>query len=157
MLVVVSTRQFADESALYNALTSTLAAAFNEEMATAVFDADGTLWRQDATESLLFYLESAGLLRPPAGWSTLLGYLDALYARSYQDACRYCATVFEGLRVEDVLAWSQWSFQATVAPSFVGVTQRLVRWLQENGVEVHPAPCGHLTPSHQVRQMIFFS
>ena len=137
MLISVSTRQFADESSLFDALTSILAPAFNGDKATAVFDADGTLWRKDATECFLFYLESVGLLRPPTGWSTLQAYLDHLYGRSYRDACRYCATVFEGLPVEDVLAWSESSFHGMVAPSLVGVTRRLVMWLQENDVQVH--------------------
>ena len=137
MLASMIVRQTSDSISLFKSLCAELSGAVSGQMDIAVFDADGTLWRADATETLLDTLEGLGLLRPPAGAATIADHLGGLYLQSYAAACEFCARIFRGQRLEDVLRWSESSFAEHVYQSMVPLTSDLVRWLHARKVEVH--------------------
>ena len=137
MLGLMITRQSTDATILLDALTSHLDDAFNQPGQIAVFDADGTLWRDDATESLLRYLESLGLITPPEGYASIDAALTAMYETSYVDACRYCASAFSGHGISDVMRWSEQSFARYVLPTMIPLTNGLIQWMQQRNAEVH--------------------
>ena len=130
-------RQTSAADSLFESLQRVLAPEFQQPGRIAVFDADGTLWRRDATETLMRALEDIGVIGPPAGSPCLDAHLESLYQQSYVRACEFCAQVFAGHRLVDVLRWSEMSFQRQLEPSMVTLTSKLVRWLHSLNAEVH--------------------
>ncbi len=81
---------------------------------TAVFDADGTLWNNDANEQLLGYIDEHDLISAPEGSGGLLAYNNALFAKDRRAASIFAAVCCAGQRLETLLQWSEASFQAHV-------------------------------------------
>jgi phosphoserine phosphatase len=92
--------------------------------AIALFDADGTLWREDVGEAFLRHLVSLGWVRLPDGSDPYEAYeraVDGDRATGYA----YAAQLQAGLEVQRVEAEARRFAAAWVPPRLVGDTARL--------------------------------
>src|SRR5438552_10803160 len=92
--------------------------------ALAVFDADGTLWREDVGEAFLRHLVSLGWVRLPDGSDPYEAYERAV-DRDRATGYAYAAQLQAGLDVERVEAEARRFAAAWVPPRLVGDTARL--------------------------------
>ncbi len=102
----------------------------------AVFDADGTLWKNDASEALLDWVDERGLISPPSGSPSLLAHNDLLCARDRAVGYAWAAQVMAGQRRTDVVGWAATCFEERVRSRVLDESCALVRHLQDAGWEV---------------------
>ncbi len=81
----------------------------------AVFDADGTLWGTDANENFLSHLDAHGLVRN-SKTETIRQEYDRRCEQDKHAGYQWGAQVCAGLRIEQVIAWAQDSYQTRTAP-----------------------------------------
>ena len=107
--------------------------ALGREMAggVAVFDADGTLWREDVGEAFLRHLVSLGWIRLPDGGDPYAAYERAV-ERDRAAGYAFAAQLQAGLRVETVQAEAQ-RFAASWVPGRLVGDARALRDLCETG------------------------
>ena len=126
-------RQFSP--GLHAALTSLLADP--EAVRIAVFDADGTLWRGDATETLLGWLDARGRLARPDGEGGVLGHYDRLCAVDRVVGYTWATEVFAGHLLSEVQEWAAECFEAQMVPQMHAEMSGLVQAFIANGWTVY--------------------
>jgi phosphoserine phosphatase len=99
----------------------------------AVFDADGTLWREDAGEAFLRHLVSLGWVRLADGSDPYLAYERAV-DRDREAGYAYAAQLQAGLAVELVQAEATRFARAWVPPRRIGDTAELRELCQSAGL-----------------------
>ncbi len=100
----------------------------------AAFDADETLWADDAGVGFLEWADLGGRLPGAAR-----GSFDAYRRLRPQDeaaALGLCATAFAGLTVDHVAELAEEHFAARIAPGIFPAMRELVAWLGARGVPV---------------------
>src|SRR5947208_1230900 len=102
--------------------------------ALAVFDADGTLWREDVGEAFLRHLVSLGWVRLPDGGDPYEEYerrVDADKRSGYL----FAAQLQAGLLVTDVQAEAELFARKWIPPRMVGQVQELRALCEERGLQ----------------------
>src|SRR5438552_14782482 len=92
--------------------------------ALAVFDADGTLWREDVGEAFLRHLVSLGWVRLPDGSDPYEAYERAV-DRDRATGYAYAAQLQAGLEVEAVEAEAKRFAASWVPPRLIRATTRV--------------------------------
>ena len=100
------------------------AAAAPSPGALAVFDADGTLWREDIGEAFLRHLVRLGWVKLPDGSDPYLAYERAV-ERDRATGYAYAAQLMAGLSVPQVANEAYRFAIEWVPPRIVGVAKRL--------------------------------
>lgn len=100
--------------------------------AYAAFDADGTLWRHDASKVFFEYLIEKALVPLPEDPKE---HYRKLKAKDPKLAYLWLAQILEGLKLEQVDEWAKESFKKTPLQGFEDI-RRLVDSLEELGLEI---------------------
>jgi phosphoserine phosphatase len=100
---------------------------------TAVFDADGTLWGADASESFMDWMEHHGHLCAPDGATSVLEYYYNLMERDRVASFVWAAQRCVGLEPAAVAEFSEISFTERVADHTYPAMAELVAALQSRG------------------------
>lgn len=99
----------------------------------AVFDADGTLWREDVGEAFLRHLVSLGWVKLPGGGDPYEAYERAV-DRDRATGYAYAAQLQESLEVAAVSAEAERFARAWVPPRLIRDTQALRELSEEAGL-----------------------
>jgi HAD superfamily phosphoserine phosphatase-like hydrolase len=99
----------------------------------ACFDADGTLWQGD---TVVAFIEEHLEKLPAKGSEGFDHTLKRVLGEINQDTARLQHAVFAGLAPDQAAEWSQRSFERRIAAGAYDKVWRLVRDLEEAGVEV---------------------
>ncbi|HEY6909549.1 MAG TPA: haloacid dehalogenase-like hydrolase [Myxococcales bacterium] len=99
----------------------------------AVFDADGTLWREDVGEAFLRHLVSLGWVKLPGGGDAYEAYERAV-DRDRAAGYAYAAQLQAGLEVAAVRAEAERFAGAWVPPRLIGDTLALRALCEEAGL-----------------------
>ena len=109
------------------------AAARAEPGGLALFDADGTLWREDAGEAFLRHLVSLGWVKLPDGSDPYDAYERAV-DRDRAAGYAYAAQLQAGLEVEKVGAEARRFAASWVPPRRIAATSRLRELCESAGL-----------------------
>ncbi len=133
MLPPMLSRQFSEP------LRSSISNLLADPAATrvAVFDADGTLWRGDATETLLGWLDTRGRLKRPPGEGGVLGHYDRLCAIDRVVGYTWATEIFAGHDEVEVAAWGSECFEAEMVPQMHDEMSGLVAGFLAGGWTVY--------------------
>lgn len=101
--------------------------------ALAVFDADGTLWREDVGEAFLRHLVALGWIRLPDGSDPYQAYERAV-DRDRASGYAYAAQLQAGLEVDRVAAEAERFARRWVPPRLIADTLALRDLCQESGL-----------------------
>ena len=101
--------------------------------ALAVFDADGTLWREDVGEAFLRHLVSIGWVKLPDGRDPYEAYERAV-DRDRASGYAYAVQLMAGLPVVQVAAEAFRFATAWIPPRLVEATKRLRQCCEEAGL-----------------------
>jgi phosphoserine phosphatase len=99
----------------------------------AVFDADGTLWREDAGEAFLRHLVALGWVKLPDGSDPYEAYERAV-DRDKASGYAYAAKLLTGLFAEEVAAEAARFAREWVPPRLVSETQGLRALCEDAGL-----------------------
>lgn len=99
----------------------------------AVFDADGTLWREDVGEAFLRHLVALGWVRLPDGSDPYAAYERAV-ERDRAAGYAYAAQLQAGLEVARVEAEADRFARSWVPPRLIDDTQALLEVCEEAGL-----------------------
>ncbi|MBI2264887.1 MAG: haloacid dehalogenase-like hydrolase [Armatimonadetes bacterium] len=101
----------------------------------AVFDADGTLWRNDVGEGFARWLIENGKLKGDSGDGDIYKQYEELVARDPGEGFAFLVTAMRGIAETDLTQWAKEyfsSFEQNVFPK----QKELVHRLREAGVDV---------------------
>ena len=101
--------------------------------ATAAFDADGTLWRDDIGEAFLRHLIELGMIKLPDGRDPYQAYEERV-AQDRATGYAYAAQLLAGLRRDDVARAAAAFAPEWVAPRLITSTQALLLLCAEAGL-----------------------
>jgi phosphoserine phosphatase len=101
--------------------------------ASCVFDADGTLWRDDVGEAFLHHLIGLGLVKLPDGRDPYAVYEEKVH-QDKATGYAYAAQLLAGLRRAHVEQVAAAFAPAWVAPRLISSTQALLALLVEAGL-----------------------
>ena len=101
--------------------------------ATAAFDADGTLWRDDVGEAFLRHLIELGMVKLPGGGDPYAAYEERV-AQDRASGYAYAAQLQAGLRRDDVARAAANFVPEWVAPRLIASTQALLVLCAEAGL-----------------------
>ncbi len=119
-------RQFTPEA---EALLQRTLDSTPDDARIAAFDADGTLWSWDATESLLDWLDRRGRIPRPPGAARVLDPYYAMVAEDKGRGYRYGAQLFAGLELGELLELSEQHFvEEMAAREFTEMTALVERF-----------------------------
>ncbi len=107
-----------------------------DETPVAVFDADGTLWAPDSSDSLLSWVDARGLVDPPVGSSALRAHGDALVAVCKRIGYAWAAMAMAGRTPDEVAQWAEASYVEYIAPHRFVAMEALLLGLMEAGWDV---------------------
>ncbi len=110
------------------------AAGSEQPGALAVFDADGTIWRDDVGEAFLRHLVALGWVALPDG-SDPYGAYERAVGRDRAAGYVYAAQLQAGLAEEDVAAEALRFARGWVPPRLIGDTQKLRSLCEEAGLK----------------------
>jgi len=113
-----------------SALEQLLENTMGESAPLAVFDADGTLWDTDANENFLSHLDANGLVHIAEN-ETIRQQYDRRCEQDKHSGYQWGAQVCAGLRIDQVTAWAQDSYQKRTAPFEFEAMRSLVSRLLE--------------------------
>ena len=107
--------------------------------ASCVFDADGTLWRDDIGEAFLHHLIGLGLVKLPGGRDPYAAYEEKVH-HDKATGYAYAAQLLAGLRQEHVEQVAAAFAPAWVGPRLIAATQALLalRRLRRRRYGAHP-------------------
>ncbi len=119
--------------ALVAAVRAAAASARADAPAFALFDCDGTLWRDDVGEAFLRHASALGWVKLPGGQDPYEAY-EAAVARDRKSGYAYAAQLFAGLpaaqvQLEAARLAAQW-----VPERLLGKTQALLALCREVGI-----------------------
>lgn len=103
----------------------------------AVFDADGTIWGNDAAEALMHWIDQRALIPPPEGSPSLLEYNYAACAADRARGYSWGAEYFAGHAPETVAEWSAACFEAETRNHIHAPIRALIAGLMTIGWEVY--------------------
>jgi len=83
----------------------------------AVFDADGTLWSADASESFMQWMEDRNYIQPPEGYTSVLSYYYELMEHDRVASFIWAAQQAVGQSESDLAVWCGESFDTHVRPT----------------------------------------
>lgn len=109
------------------------AAGRDAKGALALFDADGTLWREDVGEAFLRHLVSLGWVKLPDGSDPYEAYERAV-DRDRASGYAYAAQLQAGLAVDEVAAEARRFAERWVPPRLIADTQALRALCEEAGL-----------------------
>jgi HAD superfamily phosphoserine phosphatase-like hydrolase len=99
----------------------------------AAFDADGTLWDNDAGNSFFnFEIENKLIPLPDDPWK----HVYAMKAKNPVDAFLWLAQIHKGLPISTVKEWAQKSYEKQAIQYFPAI-EKLIRLLKDNEFEVY--------------------
>lgn len=101
--------------------------------ALAVFDADGTLWRDDVGEAFLRHLVALGWVKLPGGGDAYEAY-EREVQRDRATGYAYAAQLMEGLGVSQVAGEAERFAGEWVPRRLIAATQRLREICQQSGL-----------------------
>lgn len=101
--------------------------------ATAAFDADGTLWREDVGEAFLQHLCARGWVKLPGGEDPYLAYL-ARVERDRAEGFAYAAQLHRGLKEAALQEEADRFARAWVPRRLIAATQALLALCAEAGL-----------------------
>ena len=101
--------------------------------ATAAFDADGTLWREDVGEAFLRHLIELGMVKLPSGRDPYEVYEEKV-AQDKAAGYAYASQLLAGLRRDDVARAAANFAPEWVAPRLIATTQALLLLCAEAGL-----------------------
>jgi HAD superfamily phosphoserine phosphatase-like hydrolase len=93
----------------------------------AVFDADGTLWRNDVADDFTQWMIAQGHIRSGARWEEYL----RIYRRSPAEGCRFLLSFFAGLTLEQLRAHVRGWWERHAARDWIPETVETLHFLAE--------------------------
>ncbi len=126
-------KEFSKET--WNEIKSKIDDALSEVPAPwyAAFDADGTLWSNDAGNNFFdFEIDNKLLDLPPDPWS----YVYGIKAKKAEDAFLWLAQIHKSKKIDEVRSWAKKCFEAQPNYPYLESIKDLIEYLQFKGVEI---------------------
>lgn len=125
-------KDFSDET--WNKISLAIEDAHQKKLPKiAAFDADGTLWDNDAGNAFFDYeIENKLLSLPENPWD----YVYSLKDKNPVHAFLWLAQIHKGLSIETVKTWAQASYQKNKVSYFPAI-QKLIALLKKNNFQIY--------------------